>query len=198
MPSELVFGYAWILLVVGALGVLLGIDRTFSRKKNESRLLRLLGFLGGVVMLALPSIVVLRGTDADRIAPVSLLMMLVLALCLLARTLKAVPITFLVVGAVGLGLLILALQLQSDEFGGKLSMIVMAAVALMVLGGVFAVSLVVEGVLDALLAILGWGPVVAVIGAAAALQGVLIAAGITGPAGLMEVLEVGRAAGVEP
>ena len=188
MPSELVFGYAWILLVVGALGVLLGIDRTFSGKKNESRLLRLLGFLGGVVMLALPSIVVLRGTDADRIAPVSLLLMLVLALCLLARTLKAVPITFLVVGAVGLGLLILALQLQSAELGGKLSMIVIAAVALMVLGGVFAVSLVVEGLLDALLAVLGWGPVVTVVGAVAAVHGLLIAAGITGPAGLMEYL----------
>ena len=198
MPSELVFGYAWILLVVGALGVLLGIDRTFSRKKNESRLLRLLGFLGGVVMLALPSIVVLRGTDADRIAPVSLLLMLVLALCLLARTLKAVPITFLVVGAVGLGLLILAVQLQDSELGGELPMTVVAVVLLLVLGGVFVASLLFEAVVDSFLAILGWGPVVAVIGAAAALQGVLIAAGITGPAGLMEVLEVGRAAGVGP
>ena len=198
MPSELVFGYAWILLVVGALGVLLGIDRTFSRKKNESRVLRLLGFLGGVVMLALPSIVVLRGTDADRIAPVSLLLMLVLALCLLARTLKAVPITFLVVGAVGLGLLILALQLQDSELGGELPMTVVAVVLLLVLGGVFVASLLFEAVVDSFLAILGWGPVVAVIGAAAALQGVLIAAGITGPGGLIEVLEVGRAAGAGP
>ena len=188
MPSELVFGYAWILLVVGALGVLLGIDRTFSRKKNESRVLRLLGFLGGVVMLALPSIVVLRGTDADRIAPVSLLLMLVLALCLLARTLKAVPITFLVVGAVGLGLLILALQLQDSELGGELPMTVVAVVLLLVLGGVFVASLLFEAVVDTFLAILGWGPVVAVIGAAAALQGVLIAAGITGSGGLIEVL----------
>ena len=188
MPSELVFGYAWILLVVGALGVLLGIDRTFSRKKNESRLLRLLGFLGGVVMLALPSIVVLRGTDADRIAPVSLLLMLVLALCLLARTLKAVPITFLVVGAVGVGLLLLALQLKDTDLGGKLPMSVVAVVLLMVLGGVFAASFVVEGALDIFLAFLGWGVLVAVVGAAAAAQGLLIAAKITGPGGLIEVL----------
>jgi len=169
-------------LVVGALGVLLGIDRTFSGKKNESRLLRLLGFLGGVVMLAVPSIVVLRGTDADRIAPVSLLMMLALALCLLARTLKAVPITFLVVGTVGLGLLILALQLQDSELGGELPMTVVAVVLLLVLAACSwraccsrrwstpssRSSAGAGGGRDR---------------AAAALQGVLIAAGVTGPAG---------------
>jgi len=188
VPSALVFGYAWVVLVVGILGLALGINRVVKGKKNESRLLRLLGFLGGVVMLALPSVVILRGTDADRIAPVSLLVMLLLALCLLARILKAVPITFLVVGTVGLGLLILALQLQDTEFGGRLPMTVVAVVLLMVLGGVFAASLVVEGVLDALLAVLGWGPVVAVAGAVAAVHGLLIAAGVTGPGGLMEYL----------
>jgi hypothetical protein len=188
MPSALVFDYAWVLLVVGALGVLLGIDRTLRHKKNESRLLRLLGFLGGLVMLALPSVVVLRGTDADRIAPVSLLIMLVLGLCLLARIMKAVPITFLVVGAVGIGLLIVALQIQDTELGGQLPMTAVAVVLLLVLGGVFAASFLVEAALDTFLALLGWGPVVAVVGAAAAVHGLLIAAGITGPAGLMEVL----------
>ena len=198
MPSFMVSGYAWVLLLIGLLGLVLGIDRTFNRKKNESRLLRILALLGGVAMLALPTVVVLGAADGSRIAPISLLIMLLLGLCLLARVLKAVPITFLVVGAVGVGLLLLALQLKDTELGGKLPMSVVAVVLLMVLGGVFAASFVVEGALDIFLAFLGWGVLVAVVGAAAAAQGLLIAARITGPAGLMEVLEVGRAAGVGP
>jgi hypothetical protein len=175
-------------LVVGVLGLALGVDRTFQRRKNESRLLRFLAFLGGVAMLALPTVVVLGAADGSRIAPVSLLIMLVLGLCLLARIMKAVPITFLVVGAVGIGLLIVALQIQDTELGGQLPMTAVAVVLLLVLGGVFAASFLVEAALDTFLALLGWGPVVAVVGAAAAVHGLLIAAGITGPAGLMEVL----------
>ena len=188
MPSSLVSGYPWALLIIGVLGLVLGIDRTFKRKQNESRLLRVLALLGGVVMLALPTFVVLGGADASRIAPITLLIMLLLGLCLLARVLKAVPITFLVVGAVGVGLLLLALQLKDTELGGKLPMSVVAVVLLMVLGGVFAASFVFEGALDIFLAFLGWGVLVAVVGAAAAAQGLLIAARITGPGGLTEYL----------
>jgi hypothetical protein len=188
MPSSLVSAYALVLLVVGALSVLLGIDRTFNRKKNESRLLRILALLGGVAMLALPTVIVLGAADASRIAPISLLIMLLLGLCLLARIMKAVPITFLVVGAVGIGLLILALQLHKTELGGELPMTVVAVVMLMVLGGVFAASFIIEGALDTFLALLGWGPLVAVVGAVAAAQGLLIAARITGPGGLTEYL----------
>ena len=188
MPSSLVSGYPWLVLAVGALGLALGVDRTFKRRNNESRLLRVLALVGGMVMLALPTVVVLGAADGSRIAPISLLIMLLLGLCLLARVLKAVPITFLVVGAVGIGLLILALQLKDTELGGRLPMTAVAVVMLLVLGGVFAASFLVEAALDTFLACLGWGPVVAVVGAIAALQGLLIAAGITGPAGLMEYL----------
>jgi hypothetical protein len=186
--SSLVSGYPWVLLLVGLLGLVLGFDRTFNRKRNESRLLRVLALVGGVVTLALPTFVVLEGDSSAPISPVSLLIMLLLGLCLLARALKAVPITFLVVGAIGIGLLILALQLQEAALAGKLPMTVVAVVLLLVLGGVFAASIVTEGALDTFLGVLGWGPLVAVVGIVAAAQGLLIGAGITGAGGLLEVL----------
>ena len=188
MMSSLVSGFPWVLLLVGLLGLVLGFDRTFHRKKNESRPLRVLALVGGVVILALPTFVVLEGASSTPIAPITLLLMLLLGLCLLARALKRVPITFLVVGAVGIGLLILALQLQDTSLGGELPMTVVAVVLLLLLGGVFAASFVVEGALDTFLAMLGWGPLVAVVGLVAAAQGLLIGAGITGPGGLVEYL----------
>jgi hypothetical protein len=188
MMSSLVSGYPWALLLVGLLGLVLGFDRTFHRKKNENRLLRALALVGGVVILALPTFVVLGSATVAQVAPITLLIMLLLGLCLLARAMRRIPITFLVVGAVGIGLLILALQLQDTSLGGKLPMTVMAVVLLLVLGAVFAASFVFEGALDGFLGILGWGPLVAVVGIVAAAQGLLIGAGITGAGGLLEVL----------
>lgn len=158
-----VAAYPWMLIIVGLLGTTLGIDRTFESKTNESRLLIGLGLIGGILMLALPIPVVVRGADQGPIAPFTLLIMLLLGLCLTARAMRRIPITFLIVSAAGLGLLILALQLQGDEFVDKLPMTAVALVFLAVLRVVFAASKVFETVVDMFLAILGWGPVVAVV-----------------------------------
>jgi hypothetical protein len=185
---SLVAAYPWVLVVVGLLGTTLGLDRAFKSKENESRLLMGLGLMGGIAMLALPILVVVRGADYGPIAPFTLLIMLLLGLCLIARAMRRIPITFLVVSAVGLGLLILALQLQGEEVVDKLPLTVVALVILAVLGVVFAVSKVFEAVLDTFLAILGWGPVVAVVAGVAAVQGFLIGTGLSGVGGLAEFL----------
>ena len=188
MGASLVAEYPWIMLVVGTLGVALGMNRTFRSKSNESGLLKFLGLIGGIVMLALPTLVVVQGVAVERITAFTLLVMLLAGLSLTSRTMRRIPIAFLIVGALGILFLLLALQLQASEFGAKLPMTIVAAVLLLILGGVFAVSLVVEAVLDLFLAILGWGPLVTVIAALAATQGLLIGAGLTGPAGLAEFL----------
>ena len=63
MRMPLVAAYPWVLLVVGLLGTTLGVDRTFKSKEDESRLLMGLGLIGGIAMLALPTLVVVRGAD---------------------------------------------------------------------------------------------------------------------------------------
>jgi hypothetical protein len=188
MFELLVQGYPWVLTLVGLLGLWLGLDRTFNRKENESLLLRALALVGGVLMLALPSFIVLASSGSENIAPVTLLIMLVLGLAMLARALRKVPITFLVVGGLGVGALFLALQLQDSSFGGTVPMTVVAVVMLALLIGVFAASFAFESTLDIFLGILGWGPLVAAFGLLAVIQGLLVGAGITGPGGLVEVL----------
>ncbi len=188
MRLSLVAAYPWVLVLVGLLGTTLGVDRTFKSKTDESRLLMGLGLVGGIMMLALPILVVVRGADYGPFAPFTLLVMLLLGLCLIARAMRRIPITFLIVSAAGLGLLILALQLQSEEVVDKLPLTVVALVMLAVLGGVFAVSKVFETVLDTFLAILGWGPMVAVVAGVAAAQGFLIGTGLSGLGGLAEFL----------
>lgn len=188
MLESLALGYPWVLTLVGLLGLWLGLDRTFNRKKDESLPLRALALVGGVLMLALPSFIVLASSGSEDIAPVSLLIMLVLGLAMLARALRKVPITFLVVGALGVGCLFVALQLQDSSFSGTVVMRVVAVVMLALLIGVFAASFAFESTLDIFLGVLGWGPLVAAFGLIAAIQGLLIGAGITGPGGVVEYL----------
>jgi hypothetical protein len=176
------------MLVVGGVGVALGINRTFRSKGNESGLLKLLGLIGGIVMLALPTMVVTQQVAAQRITPFTLALMLLVGLSLTSRAMRRIPFAFLIVGALGIVFLLVALHLHSSELGAKLPMTIVAVVLLLILGGVFAASLVVEAVLDLFLAILGWGPLLTVIAAMTAAQGLLIGAGLTGRSGLAELL----------
>jgi len=186
--ESLVAHYAWVVLVVGLLGVVLGGDRTIKRKEEESGLLRLLALIGGLVVLAMPILVVVVGHGLDRITPITLLLMLLLGLGLCARAMERIPMTFLVVGALGVGLFLVALRLQDTALGGTTAMTIIAVVMLAVLFGVFASSFVFEGMLDTFLGLLSWGPLVTMVSAAAAVQAALIAFGVTGPAGLLEYL----------
>ena len=183
MGSWIVGGYPWIMLLVGLLGLAVGIDRTLKSRIKESGFLKALGLVGGIVMLALPILIMVRGAAVERITPLTLALMFLLGFCLTSRAMRRVPITFLIVAAASIGLFLLALQLQSSELGAKLPITIVAIVFLAVLGGVFAASLVFETALDGFLAILGWGPLVTVIAGVAAAQGLLIGAGLTGVSG---------------
>ena len=188
MMTTLVSGYPWVLVLVGLIGVVMGIDRTINAKKNESALLKLLALIGGVVVLALPVFTVLQGGGETGIAPLSLLLMLLLGLSLCARAMRRVPITFMIVAASSLALLLVALRLSDVPVVGEMPMTIVVVVMLLILGGVFAASFSVETALDTFLGILGWGPLVTVIGLLAAAQGLLVGAGITGVSGLAEYL----------
>ena len=187
MFSTLANVYPWTLLVVGAIAVALGIDRTLNRKSEENRLLRIAALVGGFLMLVLPTLIVLQGLSSAAVAPITLLLMAVLGLCLLARAMKAVPMTFLAVAAAGWGLLALSLQLKGSEVAGNAPMSVVAIAVLIVLGIVFAISFSVESAIDIFLGMVGAGLVVTAIGALAAAHGLLIGAGLTGPGGLLEL-----------
>ena len=171
MAASLVSGYPWVLVVVGVLAVALGINRTFNRKKKESDLLKALGLIGGIVTLALPILIVMGGEDLTWFSPITFLVMIALGLCLCARPLRKIPVTFIVIGAVGLGLFVLLLNLRGAEFAGATFMTVAAVFILAILGGLFLLGLYFEKSIDLCLRALGWGPTVAIVGAVAAIFG---------------------------
>ena len=181
--------YAWVLGLCGLLGVALGINRTLKRREKESILLQVLSALGGIVVLGMPPIMVLQINQKGVYTAATLLLMIVFSLCLLARPMKKIPIAFIVVTAAGVGLLWAAMKFRGTSLGGGISIELVIAGIIAVLAVLFVLSFVVETFVDAVLSALGWGAVVTIVSAVAAIHGALIAFRITGPAGLQAFLQ---------
>jgi VIT1/CCC1 family predicted Fe2+/Mn2+ transporter len=95
----------WLLLAAGALRVVLGIDRTLKPRKQESKLLQVVSFLAGALLLAAPIGLVMQAGKGPAVSGVSILLMLALGICLTARVLKSIPLAFIIVAVTGTGLL---------------------------------------------------------------------------------------------
>jgi len=93
--------YALVLVLCGLLGVALGINRTIKRREKESLVLQVLSAIGGILVLAMLPVMVLQINQKRVYTNATLLLMIVFALCLLARPLKKIPIAFSVVTAAG-------------------------------------------------------------------------------------------------
>jgi hypothetical protein len=186
MPAlnSLATHYAWVLVLCGVLGVALGIDRTVKRREKESLVLRLLSGISGLVVLAMPTVLVLSAKPKAAYTAATLLLMLAFSLCLLARPLKAVPITFTVVTAAGAGLLWGAMRLRGTPLGERIPIEFVVGAIILLLVALFVLCFAFEVAVDTVLTVLGVGLVVTVVSAIALLHGALIASGVTGPEGL--------------
>jgi hypothetical protein len=186
MPAldVLAIRYAWVLVLCGVVGVALGINRTIKRREKESLILQLLSAIGGIVVLATPTVMVLHIKQRGVYTSATVLLMIVLSLCLLARPLKKIPIAFTVVTAAGVGLLWAAMRFRGTSLGGSIPMELLIAAIALVLVGLFILCFTVETIVDTVLSVLGWGLVVTMVSATAVMHGALIANGVTGPEGL--------------
>ena len=176
--------YALVLALCGLLGVALGLNRTIKRREKESLILRLLSTMAGVVVLALPTLMVLDVKHKGTYTAATLLLMIVLSLCLLARPLKKIPMAFTVVTAAGAGLLWAALKFRSTSLGGRIPIELIVGTIVLLLAALLVLCFAVEAFVDTVLTILGLGLVVTMVSAVAAVHGALIAQGVTGPEGL--------------
>src|SRR5512139_3476884 len=95
---------SWLLLATGALGIALGVNRTLKRRRQESKLLQVVSFLAGVLLLAAPVGLVLQAGQGPPVSGFSILLMLALGICLTARALKSIPLAFIIVAVMGTGL----------------------------------------------------------------------------------------------
>lgn len=179
----------WLLLATGALGMALGVNRTLKRRQNQSRLLQVLSFLGGVLLLAAPVGMVLQSGKGPPVSGVSILLMLALGICLMARALKNLPIAFILVIVTGTGMFWLFSYFKHLSFLiGDVSTQSIALVIAVLLLIVFGVSFFIEKTVDLFLGLLGVGAVVFVVAAAAFSQGLLVGLHITDHHGLWNLL----------
>ena len=190
MPSltSLAMHYAWVLVLCGALGLALGIDRTVKRRQRESLVLQLLSAVGGLVMLAMPTVMVLYVKPKGAYTAATLLLLIAVSLCLLARPLKAIPIAFTVVTAAGAGLLWGAMRLRGTALGERIPMEFVVGAIIVLLAALFILCFAFEAAVDTVLTVLGLGVVVAIVSAIALVHGGLIASAVTGPEGLQRFL----------
>lgn len=179
----------WLLSLTGALGVVLGVNRTLKRRENQSKLLQVLSFLSGAILLAAPVGMVLQSGQGPAVSGVSILLMLLLAICLMGRALKDLPIAFIIAVVTGTGLFWLFSYFKHLSFLiGDVSAQTIALVIAVLLLVVFGVSFFVEKTIDLLLGLLSVGLVVFIVAAAAFLQGLLIGLHITDHHGLLNLL----------
>ncbi len=176
--------YASVLVLCGVLGVALGINRTIKRREEESLVLQLLSAIGGIVVLAMPTLMVLHIKPRGVYTSATVLLMIVLSLCLLARPLKKIPIAFTIVTAAGVGLLWMAMKFRGTSLGGRIPIEFLIAAIVVVLVGLFVFCFTFEAIVDTVLSVLGWGLVVTIVSAIATIHGALIAKGVTGAEGL--------------
>ena len=178
----------WILLTTGALGVVLGVNRTLKRRKQESKLLQVASFLAGALLLAAPAGMVLQAGSGPAVSGVSILLMLGLGLCLSARALKSMPMAFIIVAVMGTGLFWLLSQVKQVSFAGDMPIQTIALAMAILLVIVFGISYLIEKTIDLFLGLLSLGPVVTIVAAAALIHGLLIGLHLTDYHGLLNLL----------
>ncbi|MBP1775649.1 MAG: hypothetical protein H6Q86_1655 [candidate division NC10 bacterium] len=176
--------YALVLVLCGVLGVGLGINRTIKRREKESLVLQVLSAIGGLVVLATPTVMVLHIKPKGAYTAATLLLMIVLSLCLLARPLKKVPIAFITVTAAGVCLLWAALKLRGTPLRGRIPIEFVIGATIVVLAALFVLAFAFEAFVDTVLSVVGLGLVVTIVSTIALIHGALIAKGVTGPEGL--------------
>ena len=179
----------WLLSASGLLGVVLGVNRTLKRREKENKFLQVISFLAGAVLFAAPVAMVLYGGHSSEVSGGSILLMLLLAICLVGRALKKLPIAFIIVAVMGTGLFWLFSYLKQFSFAGDVPTQTVALVIAVLILVVFGISFVIEKTIDLFLGLLSLGPVVFIVAGVALIQGLLTGLHITDHHGLLNLLK---------
>lgn len=178
--------YAWVIVLTGLLGAVLGIDRTFKSREKESKVLQVLSFFAGLLMLGFPIVMLVKVGHSVTYSNYTILIMFVLGLSLIARPLQRIPIAYLIVALLGLGMFFIILQSKDVSLAEDIPIGIWAVAILILLVLVFILSFLFEKIVDTLLAIMGWGPLVTIFSLAALAQGVVIGTGLSNKYGIFE------------
>ena len=182
--------YAWVIVLTGLIGAALWIDRTFKSREKESKVLQVLSFFAGLLMLGFPIIMLFQLGHSVTYSNYTILIMFIFGLSLIARPLQRIPIAYLIVALFGLGLFFIILQSRDVSLAGDIPIGIWAVAILIVLVLVFILSFLFEKIVDTLLAIMGWGPLVTIFSLTALAQGLVIGTGLSSRYGIFEFFSV--------
>ena len=178
----------WLLSASGLLGVVLGVNRTLKRRENESKLLQVISFLAGALLFAIPVTMVLYSENSSEVSGGSILLMLLLAICLVGRALKNLPIAFIIVAVTGTGLFWFFSYLKQFSFAGDIPTQTIALVIAVLILVMFGISYFIEMTIDLFLGFLSLGPVVFIVAGVALIQGLITGLHINDHHGLLNLL----------
>ncbi|MHA2249082.1 MAG: hypothetical protein ACXAD7_01910 [Candidatus Kariarchaeaceae archaeon] len=161
-----------VLIAVGAVGILLGIDRTLESDEEESSILQIAGPLAAVGLYAV--LILAAFDDSIDKTNYTYLFGMLLGISLIAKPFRKLPIAFAFAVIAFLGLFYYAYT-NSDEEGEILAGIEMKWIIAGIIGIVliiFIIGFVQEQIMDFLLYIMGWGPYVFVLSVIVIAQGI--------------------------
>jgi len=184
--------YTIVLIVSGLFGLLLGIDRMFKKREEENKVLQGIGFLFGFILLIMPAIIILGINEDGVYSNYTLLLMFLVGLALLARPMKDLPLAVTLSVIVALGGFIGIAIFSGSNGAGDLPLTLVAIIMLIVVFAILIATIFIEKVLDAVLVVLGWGPLITIFSLTSIAQGVLILTHITNHYGLLQYLGFGQ------
>jgi len=183
--------YPFIFIPIGIIAVALGVDRALKKEEEESRTLKILGGIAGIILLALTIILALNefNEPGGVISNYTILFSIFMALSLIARPFKNVHIAFIVSVFVALGLLTVIIFVRESSVslaGIPLQYILIAVMVIVLL--VYIISFIQEQAIDAFLAVLGWGPVITILGLLIIVQAITLLLDYPNSDGLLSYL----------
>jgi hypothetical protein len=128
--------------------------------------------------------------EEDLVTNYTLLFGMLMGMSLIARPFKKLPLAFVISVIVALGLLAFLTISSGAEvtFFGALPLEVLLIGVMAIVLIVFIISFVQEKAIDGLLFILGWGPVITILGLALIAQGITLILGYPDERGIFSLL----------
>ncbi len=167
--------YTYVMIIVGLLGFLLGIDRILKKREEENKVLQALSFIGGLLMLAVPILLIYYIDTPGVYSNYTILLMLITGLSLNSRPFEKIPAAFAFVIIIAMGIIYMVWNLRTNKgIGGDIPIELVAVI----IGGIvlvlFLLSYAFEQIMDVFLYMMGWGVFVGLVSALTLAQGVAI------------------------
>ncbi|MDH5402856.1 MAG: hypothetical protein OEZ01_01105 [Candidatus Heimdallarchaeota archaeon] len=183
--------YYFLFIPFGLVAIFLGVDRALKKYEEESKKLQILGAVTGLIGLAMIIILAVNefNDPNDLTNDYNILFGVLLSMSLFARPFKKLPVAFVISIVFGFGLFFLFIY-ASDNFLVfnliEFKYVLLGIIILVVI--VFIIGFIQEQVMDGLLFVLSWGPIITILGLLMFIQGIVLIFKFNGINGIFEYL----------